>query len=94
MSHTTTTSVSKRNVVKGFQPVRGDATRQLPVLITEPQVRFGTAAALWSRPTVFRRMLDAIRVAGAALHRGPAQRHHAPHSYLETSCMSREMGRL
>jgi hypothetical protein len=64
--------------------------------ITQQEVVFSTAAALPSRrATRSRRLIDAIRVVGAALHRPPARRHYPQRSgYLELSRMAREMDRL
>ena len=78
---------------------------QAPVLITEQQVVFSTAAAVPLRPTTITRRLigairvvlviDAIQVVGAALYRPPARRHHPQRfSYLEQARMAREMDRL
>jgi hypothetical protein len=73
-----------------------DGTAHAPVLITPQQVVFSTAAAVSSRPaSICRRLIDAIRVAGAAVHRPPARRHYPQRSrYLEESRMAREMDRL
>jgi hypothetical protein len=67
-----------------------------PVFITQQEVVFSTAAAMSSRPaSISRRLIDAIRVAGAALYRPPARPHYPPRStYLENSRMAREMDRL
>jgi hypothetical protein len=54
------------------------------------------AAAVPLRPaTITRRLIDAIRVVGATLHRPPAGRHYpGRQSYLEHARMAREMCRL
>jgi hypothetical protein len=69
---------------------------QPPVLITEHEVMFGTAAAVAPPSTpVTRRMIGTLRIVAAALRPPPPRRHHAHRaSYLEHACMSREMGRL
>jgi hypothetical protein len=53
-------------------------------------------AALPLRPaTITRRLIDAIRVIGAALHRPPAHRHYPGRkNYIEFARMAREMSRL
>jgi len=67
-----------------------------PVLVSEQEVRFSTAAAVPPRPrTITDRLIEAIRVVGAALRPPPARRHHPQRfSYLERALMSREMDRL
>ena len=74
-----------------------------PVLITPQQVMFGTAAAVRPRSTpIGRRMINALRVVGAAPHRvvGAALRPPPPSPtdsrawYFEDARMSREMDRL
>jgi len=73
-----------------------DKVSEAPVLVSEQQVMFSTAAAVPSRPTtIARRLIDAIRVVGAAVHRPPARRHHPQRFiYLEAALMAREMDRL
>jgi hypothetical protein len=73
-----------------------DWTSHAPVFITLQEVAFGTAAAMSPRPaSISRRLIDAIRVAGAPLRRPPARRHYPPRSScLEQSRMAREMDRL
>ncbi len=69
---------------------------QSPVLITEQEVMFGTAAAVRPQSTpITRRLIDALGVVAAAL-RPPPPRPHYAHSapYLEGARMSREMDRL
>ncbi len=73
-----------------------------PILITEHEVLFSTAAATGLRPT--RRWTDAVRIVSAATRRifvtaptdsRPKRRHYPPRaSYLEDSRMAREMHRL
>jgi hypothetical protein len=69
---------------------------QPPVLITEQEVMLGTAAVV-APPSIpiTRRMIDALRVVGAAL-RPPPPRPHYPSraSFLEDARMAREMDRL
>jgi len=90
MSQLTTTSAETRDVIQK------DGTSHAPVFITEQEVVFSTAAAMSPRPaSISRRLIDAIRVVGAAAHRPPARRHYPQRSsYLELSRMAREMDRL
>jgi hypothetical protein len=97
MSQSPTTSAATPDVIQDAEPTLvKDGTSDAPVFITEQQVVFSTAAARSSRPaSIFRRLIDAIRVVGAALYRPPAQRHYLSRSsYLEQSRMAREMDRL
>jgi hypothetical protein len=60
-------------------------------------VMFSTAAAAVPlRPaTITRRLIDAIRVVGATLHRPPARRHYPGRQrFVESARMAREMRRL
>jgi hypothetical protein len=78
------------------QPPALGTKPQPPVLVTEQEVMFGTAAAVRPRSTpITRRMTGALRVAAAAL-RLPPPRPHYVHSapYLDDARMSREMDRL
>ncbi len=96
MSQSPRTSAATPDVIQDGGPtVVTDATSDAPVFITEQQVVFSTAAAMSLRPaSISRRLIDAIRGVGAALHRPPARRHHPQHSsYLEASRMAREMDR-
>ena len=72
-----------------------DGTSHAPVFIIQQQVVFSTAAATSSRPaSISRRLIEAIRVVGAALYR-PTRRHYPSRSsYLDRSRMAREMDRL
>jgi len=73
-----------------------------PILITEHEVVFSTAAATGLRPT--RRWIDAVRIVAAATRRifatapadsRPKRRHYPVRaSFLEHSRMAREMHRL
>ncbi|MGO9354569.1 MAG: hypothetical protein ACLP3C_28390 [Mycobacterium sp.] len=97
MSQSPTTSAATPDVIQDGKPtVVTDATSDAPVFITEQQVVFSTAAARSLRPaSISRRLIDAIRVVGAALHRPPARRHYLSRSsYLEMSRMAREMDQL
>jgi hypothetical protein len=73
------------DVIQAAEPTRvQDAVSHALVPVTEQEVGFGTAAAIPLRPRKFtRRLIDAIRVVGAALH--PPTRRHYPQrfSYLE-----------
>ncbi len=97
MSQSPTTSAATPDVIQDAEPtVVTDATSHAPVFISQQQVVFSTAAARSSRrPSISRRLIDVIRVVGAALYRPPAQRHYLSRSsYLEQSRMAREMDRL
>jgi hypothetical protein len=84
-----------------FEPEAKDAA---PVLISEKEVLFGTAAAVPLRPTTTRRWTEATRVVVAAMHRmsltsradgrQPRQDYPRRYEFLERSCMGREMDRL
>ena len=82
-------------------PAAADAPSRTPVLITEQQVLFATAAAVPLRPARSRRWVDAV-VAFVTMTRATAQkesrpkRRHYPsrHDFLEDSRMAREMLRL
>jgi hypothetical protein len=72
-----------------------------PVLITEQQVRFGTAAAVALPPAKPRRWAHAMETVAAAVQgffAGPTEpvRRHYPkrYGYLENALMAREMDRL
>jgi hypothetical protein len=91
------TSAATPDVVQDAEPTLAkDATSPAPVIITPQQVVFSTAAAMSSRPaSISRRLIDAIRVVGAAMQPRPARRHYPPrNSCLEDSRMAREMDRL
>jgi hypothetical protein len=97
MSQSPTTSAATPDVIQDAESTLvKDGISDAPVLITEQEVVFSTAVALSSRPaSTSRRLIDAIRVVGAAL-RPPPPRPHFPQrfSYLEASRMAREMDRL
>jgi hypothetical protein len=97
MSQSLNTSAATPDVIQHAEPtVVQDGTSHAPVLITPQEVVFGTAAARSLRPaTLSRRLIDAIRVVGAALRPPPPQLHYPSRSsYLEHSRMAREMDRL
>ena len=97
MSQSSTTSAAKPDVIEDAEPTLvKDGTSDAPVFITPQQVVFSTAAARSSRPaSISRRLTDAIRVVGAALHRPPARRHYPQRfSYFEESRLARGMDRL
>jgi hypothetical protein len=66
------------------------------VVMFSTTVPLRPAAAVPLRSTtITRRLLDAIRVVGASLHRPPARRHYPRRqSYLERAHTAREMHRL
>jgi hypothetical protein len=97
MSESPATSAATSDVIQDAEPtVVKDGMSHAPVLITPREVVFSTAAARSLRPaSISRRLIDAIRVVGAALHRPPARRQYPQRSsYLEMSRMAREMDRL
>ena len=97
MSQSPKTSAATPDVIQDAEPtVVKDGMSHAPVLITPQEIVFSTAAARSPRPaSISRRLIDAIRVVGAALHRPPARRHYPQRSsYLELSRMAREMDRL
>ena len=97
MSQSPITSAATPDAIQDAEPTLvKDGTSHAPVLITPQEVMFSTAAAISPRPaSISRRLIDAIRVVGAALDRPPARRHYPPRSsWLEDSRMSREMDRL
>jgi hypothetical protein len=82
-----------------------EVSPRTPLLITEQQVLFGTAAALPVQPAkTSRRWTEAMRAIGANVRAAfgtssdearPARRHYpARNGYLEDSRMAREMLRL
>jgi hypothetical protein len=95
-----------QDAVDDIQPMTGEddlspaatlvTKPQPPVLITEQEVMLGTAAAVAPRSTpITRRMIDALRVVGAALRPPPPRPHYARQAtYIEDARMAREMGRL
>jgi hypothetical protein len=83
-----------RDGITATKPTVHQKVSRPPVLITEQQVVFGTAAAVRPRSAATRRMIDALRVVGAALQPPPARPSYARVAYLESARMSREMDRL
>ena len=73
MSQSPKTSAATPDVIQDAEPTLvKDGMSHAPVLITQQEVVFSTAAATSSRPaSISRRLIDAIRVVGAALHRAP-----------------------
>ena len=82
-----------------------EAAPRTPVLITEQQVLFATAAALPLQPAkIGRRWIEAVRAIGAGLRAAVAtssnearpkrQQYPARNDFLEDSRMAREMFRL
>jgi hypothetical protein len=97
MSQSPTTPAATPDVIPDAEPTSvKDGMSDAPVLITPQQVVFSTAAATSPRPaSISRRVIDAIRVVGAALYRPPARRHYPQRfSFFEESRMAREMDRL
>jgi hypothetical protein len=82
-----------------------EAATSAPVLITEQEVAFATAAAaVRTSPITTRWWTEATSVVRAALHRmfttvasdaRPARRHYPRrYTFLEHACLAREMDRL
>ena len=97
MSQSPTTSAATPDVIGDAEPTLvKDGMSHAPAFITQQEIVFSTAAARSSPPaSISRRLIDAIRVVGAAVHRPPARRHYRPRSsYLELSRMARELDRL
>ena len=69
---------------------------QPPVVITEQEVMLGTAAAVsLPRTPITHRMMDVLRVVGAAFGPPPPRPHYALRAaYIERAAMAREMDRL
>jgi hypothetical protein len=87
------------------QPADAEASPRTPVLITEQQVLFATAAAVPLQPTkTSRRWIEAVRAIGANVKAAfvtssnedrPKRRHYpGRNDFLEDSRMAREMLRL
>ena len=69
MSQSPKTSAATPDVIQDAEPnVVKDGMSHAPVFITQQEVVFSTAAARSSRPaSISRRVIDAIRVVGAAV---------------------------
>jgi hypothetical protein len=78
------------------RPLALETEAQPPVLITEQEVVFGTAAAVRPRSIpITRRMDGVLRAVATALRPPPPRPHYARRAYyLEYAAMSREMDRL
>ena len=97
MSQSPKTSAPTPDVVQDAEPtLLKDGLSHAPVIITQQEVVFSTAAAMSSRPaSISRRLIDAIRVVGATLQPRPARRHYPQrNSYLEHARMAREVDQL
>ena len=97
MSEPTTASAGIPDAIQDAEPTSArDTTSQAPHFITQQEVVFSTAAAISSRPaSISGRLINAIRVVGAAIQLPPARRHYPqPSRYLEQSRMARELDRL
>ena len=97
MPQSPTTSAATPDVIEDAEPTLvTDGMSHAPVFITQQEVVFSTAAARSSRPaSISRRVINAIRVVGAALQPRPARRHNPQrNSYLEHARMARELDRL
>ncbi len=82
--------------IEATQPSTLVTEPQPPVLVTEQEVMFGTAAAVRPRSTpMTRRMIDALRAVAAGWRSSPARPRYSRSAwYLEGARMSREMDRL
>jgi hypothetical protein len=96
MSQSPTTSAVTPDVIKDAEPTLvKDGMPHAPVFITQQEVVFSTAAAMSSRrASISRRLIDAIRVVRAALHRPPRDATTRRAAVIELSRMAREMDRL
>ena len=96
MSQSPKLSAATPGVIHDAKPtLLKDGISHAPVFITQQQVVFSTAAATSSRPaSISLRLIDAIRVVGAALYRPARRRYPQRISYFEQSRMAREMDRL
>ena len=97
MSQSPTTSAATPDAIQDAEPTSvKDGTSHAPVVITEQEVVFSTAAATSPRPaSISRRVIDAIRGVGGTMNRLPARRHYPPRfSCFEDARMAREMDRL
>jgi hypothetical protein len=93
-----TTPADPQDVVKGPERVIEPVT-QPPVVITEQQVAFSTAAAVpLLRTKPIRRVIAAVRAMfrSSSEDERPARRHYPPRreAFLEDAAMAREMRRL
>jgi hypothetical protein len=95
MSQTAKASATP-DVIRDAEPTLLEDKAYPPVLITQQEVVFSTAAAMSPRSaTISRRLIDAIRVVGAGSHRPPTRRHYPQRSNcLEPSRIARETDRL
>jgi hypothetical protein len=97
MSQSAPASRATPDVIEDVEPpLVTDGMSHAPAFVTAQEVAFSTAAALSPRPaTISRRMINGIRIVGAALYRPPARRRYPlRNSYLEQPRMAREMDRL
>ena len=96
MSNSTLTNKATQDAATGTQPTV--AQPQSPVLVTEHQVMFGTAAVVRPRTThipITRRMSGALRVVADALRPPPPRPNYSRSAaYIERGRMSRETERL
>ncbi|MBV9351860.1 MAG: hypothetical protein JOZ23_10030 [Mycobacterium sp.] len=70
MSLSPTSATTPDVIQHAEQTVAQDEVSEPPVLITEEDVMLSTAAAMpWWPTTITRRMINTIRIGGAALHR-------------------------
>jgi len=93
----TLSAEARQDAITDIQPaVSSETPLQPTVLITEQEVMLGTAAAVSPRSVpVTHRLLDALRVVGAAFRPPPPRPYYAPRAaYIERAAMAREMDRL
>jgi hypothetical protein len=81
---------------RSARPPALETEAQPPVLITQQEVMFGTAAAVRPRfIPITRRMVGVLRVVATAVRPPLPRPHYARRAYyLEYAAMSREMDRL
>jgi hypothetical protein len=98
MNIMTSPSHGMPDAVAAVEPVTEEVTRA-PVLITEQEIVFSTAAAVRVRPAETRRGLIAVLrgiFVNSTANAEKPRRHYPPRrdSYLEHAAMAREMHRL
>jgi hypothetical protein len=93
-TESTESTEATQDAITGAQPTLNTAGP--PVLVTEHEVMFGTAAAAPSRVNpITRRLTAALHIVAEALRPPPPKPHYGRRAaYIERAAMSREMDRL
>jgi hypothetical protein len=91
MTELSTAPAEEMNLIEELEPAVEEVS-QAPILITEQEVAFSTAAAEPARPAKARRWIAALR----AMFEDRPKRQHYPArlTFLEHAAMAREMERL